>query len=108
MTLPWLNTGPTDAANADPHNWPRPGNAPFAPSTDDARCAAQPLLYVANPPDSCTQWETWYRGVRTAIAHRAITDNGSGRTIARLVHTDCARRHPGAGPHDPDQRLHDA
>ena len=78
--------------------------------TQHGRCplCAQPLLYVADPPDSCTQWETWYRGIRTAIAHRAITDNGSGRTIARLVHTDCARRHPGAGPHDPDQRLHDA
>ena len=78
--------------------------------TQHGRCplCAQPLLHVADPPDSCTQWETWYRGIRTAIAHRAITDNGSGRTIARLVHTDCARRHPGAGPHDPDQRLHDA
>ena len=108
MTPPWPNTGPTDAANADPHNWPRPGNAAFC--TQHGRCplCAQPLLHVADPPDSCTQWETWYRGIRTAIAHRAITDNGSGRTIARLVHTDCARRHPGASPHDPDQHLHDA
>jgi hypothetical protein len=108
MTPPWLNTGPTDAAKRRPPQ--------LAPSwerslrTQQGRCplCAQPLLYVANPPDSCTQWETWYRGIHTAIAHRAITDNGSGRTIARLVHTDCARRHPGAGPHDPDQRLHDA
>jgi hypothetical protein len=46
MTLPWLNTGPTDAANADPHNWPRPGNAPFAPSTDDARCARNPCYML--------------------------------------------------------------
>ena len=104
MTLPWPSTGPTGAVNADPHNWRRPGNAPCAPNTDAARCAREPLLHVDDPPDSCTQWETWYRGIRTALAHQAITQNGSGRTIHRLVHTDCARRHPGAGPHDPDQR----
>jgi len=68
----------------------------------------QPLLYVDDPPDSDTQWESWYRGIRTALAHRAITDTSSGRTIHRLVHTDCARRHPGVGPHDPDQQMHDA
>jgi RNA-directed DNA polymerase len=78
--------------------------------TQHGRCplCRQPLLYVDDPPDSSTQWETWYRGIRTALAHRAITNTGSGRTIYRLVHTDCARRHPGAGPRDPDQRTHDA
>jgi RNA-directed DNA polymerase len=67
----------------------------------------EPLLHVDDPPDSYTQWETWYRGIRTAIAHKAITAAGSGRTVYRLVHTDCARRHPGAGPHEPAQPKHE-
>ena len=108
MTLPWPSTGPTGDANANPHNWRRRGNAPCAPNTDAARCAREPLLPVDGPPDSCTQWETWYRGIRTALAHQAITETSSGRTIYRLVHTDCARRHPGVRSHDPDQRMHDA
>lgn len=70
-------------------------------------CGA-PLLHVDDPPDSCTQWESWYRGIRMAIAHRAITATGSGRTIHRLIHTDCARRHPGAATHEPVQQMHDA
>jgi RNA-directed DNA polymerase len=68
----------------------------------------QPLLHVDDPPDSSTQWESWYRGIHTALAHRAITDASNGRTIHRLVHTDCARRHPGAGPTTPTQQTHDA
>jgi len=63
----------------------------------------EPLLYVDNPPDSLTQWETWYRGIRTAIAHKAITEHRSGRTTRRLVHVHCARRHPGNQAHDTDQ-----
>jgi RNA-directed DNA polymerase len=78
--------------------------------TQHRRCplCAEPLLPVDDPPDSCTQWETWYRGIRTALAHQAITQTSSGPTIHRLVHTDCARRHPGVRSHDPDQRMHDA
>jgi RNA-directed DNA polymerase len=68
----------------------------------------QPLLSVDDPPDSCIQWESWYRGIRTALAHRAITDTSSGRTIHRLLHTHCARRQPGADPTGPDQSTHDA
>jgi RNA-directed DNA polymerase len=63
----------------------------------------EPLLYVDRPPDSLTQWETWYRGIRKALAHQAITERGSGRTTRRLVHTHCARRHPDGQTQDPDQ-----
>jgi RNA-directed DNA polymerase len=63
----------------------------------------EPLLYVDSPPDSLTQWETWHRGIRTALAHKAITQTGSQRTLHRLVHVHCARRHPGAAAHEPDQ-----
>jgi RNA-directed DNA polymerase len=78
--------------------------------TQRGRCpiCAEPLLYVDDPPDSGTQWESWYRGIRRALAHQAITQTSSGRTDYRLVHTACARRHPGAGAHDPDQHMHDA
>jgi RNA-directed DNA polymerase len=63
----------------------------------------QPLLYVDRPPDSLTQWETWYRGIRKAITHKAIAEHHSSRTTRRLVHVHCARRHPGDQAHDPDQ-----
>jgi hypothetical protein len=67
----------------------------------------QPLLYVNHPPDSGTQWESWYRGIRTALAHQAITLTSSRRTIHRLIHADCAtpprRRHART-----DQQMHDA
>jgi RNA-directed DNA polymerase len=63
----------------------------------------EPLLYVDRPPDSLTQWETWYRGIRKALAHQAITERGSGRTTRRLVHAHCARRHPDGQAQDPDQ-----
>jgi RNA-directed DNA polymerase len=63
----------------------------------------EPLLYVDDPPDSCTQWETWYKGIRTALAHQAITAHGNTRTTYRLVHAHCARRHPDAQPHGTDQ-----
>ena len=63
----------------------------------------EPLLYVDSPPDSLTQWETWYRGIRKALAHQAITERGSGRTTRRLVHAHCARRHPDGQAQDPDQ-----
>ena len=55
------------------------------------------------PPDSLTQWETWYRGIRKALAHQAITERGSGWTTRRLVHAHCARRHPDGQAQNPDQ-----
>jgi RNA-directed DNA polymerase len=78
--------------------------------TQHGRCplCAQPLLHVDDPPDSCTQWESWYRGIRTALAHQAITETSRKQTIHRLVHTDCARRHPDVGPHDTVQMMLDA
>jgi RNA-directed DNA polymerase len=78
--------------------------------TQRGRCplCREPLLHTDDPPDSLTQWETWYRGIRKALAHRAITEISSARTVYRLVHTDCARRQPGPVPHDPDQPTHDA
>lgn len=63
----------------------------------------EPLLYVDDPPDSCTQWETWYKGIRKALAHQAITTHGSNRTTYRLLHAHCARRHPDDQPHGTDQ-----
>lgn len=78
--------------------------------TQQGRCplCRQALLYVDDPPDSTTQWETWYRGIRTALTHQAITEINSRRTIYRLVHTDCARRRPDAAAHDTSQTTHDA
>jgi len=69
------------------------------------RCSLceEPLLHVQDPPDSCTQWETWYRGLRKAIKYQAIALSSSTRTIPRLVHTDCLHRQPGEMRHDPDQ-----
>ena len=61
------------------------------------------LLFTDCPPDSLTQWETWFAGIRTALAHQAITEHSSGRTASRLVHAYCARRHPDDQAHDTDQ-----
>jgi RNA-directed DNA polymerase len=58
----------------------------------------EPLLFADHVPDSPSQWETWYRGIRKAIAHHAITER-PGRTTHRLVHTHCARRQPADGAH---------
>jgi RNA-directed DNA polymerase len=66
------------------------------------------LLHTDDAPDSLTQWETWYRGIRTPLAHQAITERGGGRTIPRLIHAHCARRHPDDQAHDTDQRYADA
>ena len=63
----------------------------------------EPLLFTDRPPDSLTQWETWYRGIRKALAHQAITEHSSSRTSTRLVHAHCARRHPDDRAHDTDQ-----
>lgn len=60
----------------------------------------EPLLFADHVPDSPSQWESWYAGIRKAIGHRAITLH-NGRTTRRLVHTHCARRHLNDGPHNP-------
>ena len=61
------------------------------------------LLFTDRPPDSLTQWETWFKGIEKALAHRAITEHGSSRTISRLVHAHCGRRHPDARTYGTDQ-----
>src|SRR6266851_738334 len=79
---------------------------PLAPSTQRAmraqrgRCphCGEPLLHAGHPPDSPSQWETWFRVIRTAITREAITvhtaDGQTGDHHPRLMHTDCHRRHP--------------
>jgi len=65
--------------------------------TQHGRCplCEELLLFTDRPPDSPTQWQTWYQGIRKALAHQAITTQGdSSRTTSRLVHAHCARRHP--------------
>jgi RNA-directed DNA polymerase len=52
----------------------------------------QPLLYTDSMPDSPTQWEQWYAGIRKAMTHQAIIEHDSGRTKHRLVHAHCVRR----------------
>ena len=101
-TQPWSSTGPTGDANANPHRLRRPGSATWASSKDSASCVGNPLLYVDPTPDSLTQWETWYRGIRKTLAHQAITESGSCRTTGRLLHAHCARRHPDGETQDPD------
>jgi RNA-directed DNA polymerase len=63
----------------------------------------EPLLYVDDPPDSGTQWETWFKGIRKGLAHQAITAYGSTRTTHRLVHAHCDRRHPDVRTDGADQ-----
>jgi RNA-directed DNA polymerase len=63
----------------------------------------EPLLYTDHPPDSPTQWETWYRGIRKALAHKAIIEHHNARTTRRLVHLHCAQRHSGDQAHDTNQ-----
>jgi RNA-directed DNA polymerase len=55
------------------------------------------LLDPDRYPDSPGQGEAWYAHVRTALTLQASAAPGGGRTRHRLVHTPCARRHPG-GP----------
>ena len=59
-------------------------------------------MTLDDPPDSRTQWETWYKGIRKALAHQAITAHGSTRTAYRLIHAHCDDRHPDDQPHNPD------
>jgi RNA-directed DNA polymerase len=47
----------------------------------------EPLLFTDRLPDSPSQWETWYAGIRKAMTHQAITNTSSGRT----KHLRCPR-----------------
>jgi RNA-directed DNA polymerase len=60
----------------------------------------EPLLFTDHVPDSPSQWESWYAGIRKAVGHHAITLH-TGRTTRRLVHAHCARRHPDNQAHNP-------
>jgi RNA-directed DNA polymerase len=76
-------------------------NSPDAPAlTEYWALCREPLLFADELPDSPTQWESWYAGIRRAIGHRAVTLHDS-RTTRRLVHTHCARRHLDGSPHSP-------
>jgi RNA-directed DNA polymerase len=61
------------------------------------------LLFTDQAPDSPSEWESWYAGIRKAMTHQAITDHHSGRTKHRLVHAHCARRHRDDRRHGTDQ-----
>uniref|UniRef100_UPI0024E08E33 group II intron maturase-specific domain-containing protein n=1 Tax=Frankia sp. Cppng1_Ct_nod TaxID=2897162 RepID=UPI0024E08E33 len=54
------------------------------------------LLHDDHEPQSPREWETWFTAVRTALTREAVTTRTHGRTnnTARLVHTQCHRRHP--------------
>jgi RNA-directed DNA polymerase len=103
MTLPWPATGPTGDANANPRNWPSPGNATCEPSKDSARtagnCCCTPTAHQKHQDNG----KTWYRGTRKAIAHKAITEHGNNRTTHRLVHIHCAKHQQNEQTHNPDQ-----
>jgi RNA-directed DNA polymerase len=56
------------------------------------------LLEATNHPDSASQAETWYAALREALTFHASAARNGSRTINRLVHTRCARRHPDDEP----------
>ena len=65
-----------------------------------ARCAicGQLLLHADRPPQTPREWEQWYRGLRKAMDHNAISlgQDGSGHgPQLRLLHTPCHRRTSG-------------
>ena len=102
-TLPWPSIGPTGDAKRKPPQLTEPWERALRTQHGICPLCREPLLYVDNPPDSCTQWETWYKGIRTALAHKAITEHGRNRTTRRLVHAVCDRRHPDDQSHGTDQ-----
>lgn len=61
----------------------------------------QPLPDADRPPDTPTQWETWYADLRHTVIYQTTTRGN--RTTHRLVHTDCARSHPGDRTQPPDE-----
>jgi RNA-directed DNA polymerase len=65
-----------------------------------ARCVAcgQLLLHADRPPRNPLEWEQWYRGLRKAMDHNAISLRQDGSTHGpqlRLLHTHCHRRTSG-------------
>jgi RNA-directed DNA polymerase len=65
-----------------------------------ARCVAcgQLLLHADRPPRTPREWEQWYRGLRKAVDHNAISLRQDGSTHdpqLRLLHTHCHRRTSG-------------
>lgn len=66
-----------------------------------ARCShcGQLLLHADRTPQTPTEWEQWYRGLRKAMDHNAISLRQDGSTHGpqlRLLHTHCHRRATGA------------
>jgi hypothetical protein len=62
-----------------------------------ARCTVcgQLLLHADRPPRTPSEWEQWYRGLRKAMDHNAISLRQDGSTHGpqlRLLHTHCHRR----------------
>ncbi|HTE67802.1 MAG TPA: reverse transcriptase domain-containing protein [Actinomycetes bacterium] len=58
----------------------------------------QQLLDTTNPPDSPSHGEAWYATLRATLAFQTSTAGNGGRTVNRLVHTRCDRRHPDGPP----------
>jgi RNA-directed DNA polymerase len=62
-----------------------------------ARCVhcGQLLLHADRPPQTPREWEQWYRGLRKAMDHNAISLRQDGSTHdpqLRLLHAHCHRR----------------
>jgi RNA-directed DNA polymerase len=62
-----------------------------------ARCVhcGQLLLHADRPPQTPREWELWYRGLRKAMDHNAISLRQDGSTHGpqlRLLHAHCHRR----------------
>ncbi|MFV2104551.1 group II intron reverse transcriptase/maturase [Micromonospora sp. LOL_024] len=65
-----------------------------------ARCVdcGQLLLHADRPPRTPREWEQWYRGLRKAVDHNAISRRQDGSTHGPqlcLLHTHCHRRTTG-------------
>ena len=65
-----------------------------------ARCVhcGQLLLHADHPPQTPHEWEQWYRGLRKAMDHNAISlgqDGSAHGPQLRLLHTSCHRRTTG-------------
>ena len=57
------------------------------------------LLHADHEPDSASQWEQWFRAIRTAITRHVIVSGPDGHAgnQPRLLHAYCTARQP-AGP----------
>jgi RNA-directed DNA polymerase len=68
--------------------------------SQQGRCTAcgQFLLHADRPPQTPREWEQWYRGLRKAMDHNAISLRQDGSTHdpqLRLLHARCHRRRTG-------------